>query len=60
VISSIGFGSREVDVDNQSSLTINMVPEVKSLEDIVVVGYGERRKRDLTGALSSVRSKKQS
>ncbi len=57
LISSIGFGNREVDVDNQTSLNINLVPEIKSLEDIVVVGYGERRKRDLTGALSSVQSK---
>lgn len=57
VITSIGFVSQEIIVNNQASLSITMVSEVKSLEDIVVVGYGERRKRDVTGALSSIQSK---
>lgn len=57
VITSVGFATQEVGVGNQSNLTINLVAETKSLDDIVVVGYGERRKRDLTGALSSVQSK---
>jgi TonB-linked SusC/RagA family outer membrane protein len=57
VITSVGFSTQEVSVGNQSNLSINLVAETKALDDIVVVGYGERRKRDLTGALSSVQSK---
>ena len=57
VITAVGFASQEVFVGNQSNLTIKMVSESKSMEDVVVVGYGERKKRDLTGALSSIQSK---
>lgn len=57
VISSVGFTAKEVSVDNQTTLSISLASEVKALDDIVVVGYGEKRKRDLTGALSSVQSK---
>lgn len=57
VIASVGFASQEVYVEKQTTLTVSLVSEIKSLEDIVVVGYGERRKRDLTGALVSVQSK---
>lgn len=57
MISSVGFVKQEISVDSQKPLTINLVAEVKALDDIVVVGYGERKKRDLTGALSSIQSK---
>lgn len=57
VITSMGFVSQELVVSNQTALNVNLVPETKALEDVVVVGYGERRKRDLTGALSSIQSK---
>ncbi len=58
VISSVGYASQEVAVSDQSNnLVLKMVPDVKALEDVVVVGYGERKKRDVTGALSSVQSK---
>ena len=40
VISSVGFVNQEISVDSQKPLTINLVEEVKSLDDIVVVGYG--------------------
>lgn len=57
VIKSIGFIGQELTITGQNPLVIKLDLDTKSMEDIVVVGYGERRKRDLTGALSSIQSK---
>lgn len=57
VIKSIGFTAQEVSITNQTHLIIKLIVDAKSMEDVVVVGYGERRKRDLTGALSSIQAK---
>lgn len=55
VFSFIGYESREVPVNNQSVIDISMSPDVHTLEEVVVVGYGEVKKRDLTGAVASVK-----
>ncbi|MCW3091689.1 MAG: TonB-dependent receptor plug [Ferruginibacter sp.] len=57
VIKSIGFVSQDITVTKQNTVAVKLILENKSMEDVVVVGYGERKKRDLTGALSSVQSK---
>ena len=57
VIKSVGYVSQEINVTNQNNIIVKLVGETKALEDVVVVGYGERRKRDLTGALTSIHSK---
>jgi len=54
VINSIGFGSQEVTVSNQTDLSIKLISDSKQLEDVVVVGYGSVRKKDLTGAVGSL------
>ncbi len=54
VFSSIGFLSREVTVGNQTEINVILPPDVKSLEEVVVVGYGTQKKSNLTGAVSSV------
>ena len=54
VINSIGFGSQEVAISNQTDLSIKLTSDSKQLEDVVVVGYGSVRKRDLTGAVGSL------
>jgi TonB-linked SusC/RagA family outer membrane protein len=56
VISSVGFASQEINVSNQSNLLVKMVSEAKALDDIVVIGYGSVRKKDLTGAVGSLNS----
>ena len=56
VITSIGFASQEVIVTNQTSLVVKLVSEVKALDDIVVIGYGSVKKKDLTGAVGSINS----
>lgn len=54
VITYSGFTSREIVVGDQTSLTIEMQPG-SSLDDVVVIGYGTARKRDLTGAVGTVK-----
>lgn len=57
VVSSVGFASKEVTVTNQTSLSIILTSESKALDEVVVVGYGEKKKKDVTGAMSSLQSK---
>ncbi|MEQ9440913.1 MAG: TonB-dependent receptor [Cyclobacteriaceae bacterium] len=54
VFSAVGFTSEEVTVGNQSQIDMLMVPDIKSLSEVVVIGYGTQERRDLTGAVSSV------
>jgi TonB-linked SusC/RagA family outer membrane protein len=56
-ISFLGFVTQVVDVNGQSSLVINLKEDTEMLEDVVVIGYGVARKKDLTGAISRVGSK---
>ncbi len=55
IISSVGFETQEVSVNNQTSLNINLSAGSTALEQVVVVGYGTQRKRDLTGAVASIK-----
>ena len=56
VFSFVGYVSKEVLVGNQSVINVQLEEDVKSLEEVVVVGYGTQRKSDLTGAVSSISS----
>lgn len=51
---SIGFETQEVPINGRSHIEIAMFESEKSLDEIIVVGYGTQRKSDLTGAISSV------
>ena len=55
VLSYIGYETRRVAVGNQTSMTITMRADQTALEEFVIVGYGEVRRRDLTGSVVSVR-----
>jgi TonB-linked SusC/RagA family outer membrane protein len=54
VFSSIGFDNREMAVNGQSVVNIKLSAATKQLDQVVVVGYGSQRKKDLTGAVSVV------
>ena len=57
VFSNIGFTSKEIKVDNAQVLNITLVEEVNKLEEIVInVGYGTQKKKNITSAISTVRS----
>ncbi|WP_345263172.1 SusC/RagA family TonB-linked outer membrane protein [Nibrella viscosa] len=54
VYSFIGYASQEVPVAGRSTIDIKLTTDVKSLDEVVVVGYGTQRKRDVTGAVVSI------
>jgi len=54
VVNSLGFASQEIAVGNLGVLKVQLTSENKQLEDVVVVGYGSVRKKDLTGAVGSL------
>lgn len=57
VFSFVGYLSEEIAVNNQSKINVQLMPDIKSLDEIVVIGYGTQKKSDLTGSVSSVTSK---
>ena len=58
VISYIGYISQEIPItDNTTTLNIKLVEDSKTLDEVVVVGYGTMKKSDLTGSVSSFRKK---
>ena len=56
VFSSVGYTAEEVAINNQSTINLAMAPDILSLSEVVVVGYGTQDKKELTGAIASVNS----
>ena len=54
MISFIGFSTKEVAVNNQSDIGVTLEDDTATLDQVVVVGYGTQRKKDVTGAISSI------
>jgi TonB-dependent starch-binding outer membrane protein SusC len=57
VISAVGFGTQEVPVQNRTSVSVQMATQESNLNEVVVIGYGTARRRDLTGAVATVNEK---
>ena len=57
-ISYIGFLPMEVKIDNKNTFDILMKEDAQGLDEVVVIGYGTVKKRDLTGAVASVNAAK--
>lgn len=57
VFSFVGFQTKEVPVNNQSTLNVTLATDVQALSEVVVVGYGTQRRQELTTAVTSVSSK---
>ena len=55
LISYIGYGDYETKVGNQSNLSITLKEDSQALDELVVVGYGTMKKKDLTGAVGAVK-----
>ncbi|MFZ9170643.1 MAG: TonB-dependent receptor plug domain-containing protein, partial [Sediminibacterium sp.] len=51
----VGFDSKEVSISGVSKITVSLTPEDKALNEVVVVGYGTQKKRDITGSIASVK-----
>lgn len=56
VFSFIGFETMEVPVSNKSTIDITLVESTKALDEIVVIGYGTTTKKEITGAVASLKS----
>lgn len=54
VVSYIGYVTQEVKITDQASYTITLKEDTETLEEVVVVGYGTMKKKDLTGAVKRV------
>lgn len=54
IISYVGYVTEEVSVSGLTTLNLGLIPDVISLEDVVVIGYGTVKKSDLTGAVASI------
>lgn len=53
-VSYIGYQSMDISINGQSTLDITITPAASSLDEIVVIGYGSQKKRDVTGSVTSV------
>src|SRR5690606_21350164 len=56
-LSFIGFKTQELVIEGDENLKISMASDLGNLEEVVVVGYGERQKETITGAISNVTSR---
>nr|WKN37328.1 TonB-dependent receptor [Tunicatimonas sp. TK19036] len=54
VFSSIGYLTEEVDINGRTIINLTLMPDIKSLSEVVVVGYGAVQKRDLTGSVAKI------
>jgi TonB-linked SusC/RagA family outer membrane protein len=54
VFTYIGYTTLSLPVNNQTELIVKLQPEAKELQQVVVIGYGTQRKRDVTGSVASV------
>ncbi|MBQ5477606.1 MAG: carboxypeptidase-like regulatory domain-containing protein, partial [Bacteroidaceae bacterium] len=57
-VSYIGYITQSVKVGSMANFTIMLHEDDKTLDEVVVIGYGTMKKRDITGAVSSVSSDK--
>ncbi|MDR3340012.1 MAG: TonB-dependent receptor [Candidatus Symbiothrix sp.] len=57
VFSFIGYVTYEIKVGNQRTVSVVMKEDMQALDEVVVVGYGTMKRRDLTGSVASVSGK---
>lgn len=57
VISSVGFGNQEISISGKSFVEVSLSATNDQLNEVVVIGYGTARKKDLTGSVVSVQAK---
>ena len=54
VFSFVGYVAQEVKVGSQTRLSVSLEADTKSLSEVVVVGYGSVKRKDITGSVSSI------
>ena len=56
-VSAIGFTGQEITIGNRTEINVAMATDVKTLNEVVVTGYGTQSKRDITGAVATVNTR---
>lgn len=57
VVSSVGFATKEINVNGQSNVDIKLETNASSLDQVIIVGYGTQKKSTLTGSVSTLKGK---
>src|SRR5574344_3171422 len=56
-ITYVGFKDQQITIGNKSTINVSLAEDNQNLNEVVVVGYGTMKKSDLTGSISSIKSK---
>ena len=56
IVSYIGYTSKEISINSQTSITISLQEDTQSLDEVVVIGYGTTTVKDLTSSITTVKS----
>lgn len=56
IMSFVGYNTERVNLGGQTNLDVKLTPDIKSLSEVVVIGYGTQKKADITGAVANVSS----
>lgn len=55
VISFVGYLTQEIEIGNQTTITVNLEEDIQSLQEAVVIGYGSQDKKEITSAVVGVK-----
>ena len=55
IFSYVGYVAEEVEIAGRSTIDVRLLPDVSTLSEIVVLGYGSQEKKDVTGAVSTIK-----
>ena len=58
VFSYIGYVTQEITVGSQSTINVTLMADYEQLSEVVVIGYGVRKKDDVTGSVSTVKGRR--
>src|SRR6185503_13678253 len=56
IFSSVGYQEQEIAVNNQTVINLSLDISQKTLSDVVVIGYGTQKRRNVTGAVSRLKN----
>ena len=55
IFSYIGYNTERIEINGRSTVDVALVPDIQMLDEVVVVGYGTMKKRDVTGSIASIK-----
>ena len=56
IFSFIGYATQELPISNQTEITVTLLEDLQNLTEVIVVGYGTQEKKDVTGAMATVKA----